>query len=461
MFLTSRSLNRSRDKDWEANYGDDPQCKNILDSNKISPLILSTVNGVETKDLGFSKLKDEPSLAVHLSLYPMKPLSQSPFFENWMQFTEKGRNIACRDKNLRADFTSERGCDGSTPTYPVRHAPWCGDWNASIIIASIDCGISENGQSSLVTAFSIYSKFGIISAKDNFNYVRKKATGDGYELQLRSKIDPSAEVLFVKEIAVPGYIEYMPAYGHFLNEILGRLLFMDMVLPTSIPMYWPDTPVTNEYFRLLNSSGILSDRKRFVLEMTHGNHRIKPVNLVAKRLYFITTPSAREDGFGDPLCAWVLHRYLHQAIQSLIPKQEKRQSINIRILQREIGGRIIRNIQELIDSLQSAFSTVNVAMIFAKPFQLLENLKSFNEADILIAPHGAGLNNMISMQTKASVVEIGFIDDGFSWPSDYLCLARNLGLRYFSSFALSGNQGSPLDVDVSDVVSIVKTILTT
>ena len=42
-------------------------------------------------------------------------------------------------------------------------------------------------------------------------------------------------------------------------------------------------------------------------------------------------------------------------------------------------------------------------------------------------------------------------------PSDFFCLGRNLGFRYWLPPTLEGEYGSPMRVDVADIVSIVRT----
>jgi hypothetical protein len=60
----------------------------------------------------------------------------------------------------------------------------------------------------------------------------------------------------------------------------------------------------------------------------------------------------------------------------------------------------------------------------------------------VISPHGAGLNNLVFARTGAAVVEVGFIDPDFHLPSDYMCLARNLGLSYWLVLPTQTGYGS-------------------
>lgn len=68
------------------------------------------------------------------------------------------------------------------------------------------------------------------------------------------------------------------------------------------------------------------------------------------------------------------------------------------------------------------------------------------------------MNNMLFLHQGCWVVEIGYIgspeNGGKPLPSDYVCLARNLGHKYFLSIAVSGGYGSPLVADLEDIRAV-------
>jgi hypothetical protein len=53
------------------------------------------------------------------------------------------------------------------------------------------------------------------------------------------------------------------------------------------------------------------------------------------------------------------------------------------------------------------------------------------------------------------VIEIGY-SGGMRMPSDFFCLARNLGLNYWISPSLSGSYDSPIVADIEDITSILQ-----
>lgn len=436
----------------------DVMCNDILDHRAshnqlmIKANVRSSVNQLNPKDIGYSKLMlNDPTANIVLSLAPMYPLiEEAPIIKNRVEMTDKALDKFCSVRHImRPEFMPERGCQGMRQSYPALHAPWCGDWNATIVVTTTDCGIVEDGQSHKNTIWSIYSKFGIISAKDKNNYGKKN--GSNFEINLRAKLDDNAQVYYLEEAAVVGYVEYPNAYGHFANEVLPRLLFLDKVLPLRTPLYWPNNFVSNEYYDLLKLKGLVSNRQVLLID---SNNNINKLNRVVKKLFFVTTTSSRGEGFGDPFCSWALQRLTYSTIQSMIPGDTQDKNI-IGVLQRKQSSRSIKNHEDLISALSMKFPLYKVLLLEARTGQLLENLKLFSSTFILIAPHGAGLNNMYGLRPNSSVIEVGFTSGDFSWPSDYLCLARNLGLRYFSTFAVSGSYESSLEVDVEDIVDIV------
>lgn len=355
----------------------------------------------------------------------------------------------------------------------VERMPWCGAWNSSAVVGVLDCGISESFQSHQSTLYSIYQKHGIVSAKDADNHLSRFKC-------LRSFIIPPGAVDFLPELAVAGYAEGVAAPGHFHNEVLPRLLFLDSVLPRHIPMAWPGGDIPQEFKKVFEAAGLLTNRTFIVTKLR------SPITQVAKRLYFVTS-STRQ---GDPLCLWSLHRLLHgmwmrvldhedksagaikaksstfgrilASVQSTAQSQSQNQSQPVKffVVQRPRGrSRSITNHRGLVDRLVAALPSVKVEEITFSEGSLMATARKLRSGKLFIAPHGAGLNNMFLLPHDATVVEIGYVGGAdFPWPSDYLCLARNLGFRYYASLAESGGQGSDLTANIDEIVSIAKEV---
>lgn len=64
--------------------------------------------------------------------------------------------------------------------------------------------------------------------------------------------------------------------------------------------------------------------------------------------------------------------------------------------------------------------------------------------------------NEMFLRQGCWVIEIGFIDPSFALPTDFYCFARNLGLKYWLSIAVSGSYSSGLVADMDDIHEIVE-----
>jgi capsular polysaccharide biosynthesis protein len=81
-----------------------------------------------------------------------------------------------------------------------------------------------------------------------------------------------------------------------------------------------------------------------------------------------------------------------------------------------------------------------------------EQVKLFAETEIVVAPHGAGLTNIMFCPEKTVVVEL-FGPPHYIRP-DYFQLAHNLGLQY--EYLLCIYQEYDLQVDINSLSQILR-----
>ena len=435
----------------------------------------SNITG-KARDIAYERLWEghDPSFKVwanltspHTHSSPIAWLFVNMLPDTYNAYCEK----SAKATRFQTEFTPQQGCTArqlGKLDHPVLGIPWCGHWNAKAVIGIIDCGIVENGQSHVNTAWSIYSKYGIISAKDVHNH-----QGATSMKTLRSKLLPNAPVVFLDELAVAGYAEYVQASGHFANEVLPKLLFLDKYLPARIPLLWPNTAtnkIAKAYQELMRDHGYLSTTRRFIpLPTTSDGLSVLPKTYVAKRLYFVTT----EQRAGEPLCLWALQRLVQSAWAAFATRMDSNTSgggeKKIIVLKRGHGkgSRSLSNHNQLVAALRNL--TGNSRTTGVEEFEiggehglsLAEAGKRLSKGKVFIAPHGGGLNNMFMLPSNATIVEIGYLSSAgsFAWPPDYLCLARNLGLQYYASLATEGNHDSPLKANVPEILEIVRRVL--
>lgn len=142
-------------------------------------------------------------------------------------------------------------------------------------------------------------------------------------------------------------------------------------------------------------------------------------------------------------------------------RQRPRNSIVV--LRRYDGlARSIANHDDLMAALRERFPDRSVEDWQATKDNFLATGEVMYNAAVIVGPHGANMNNMLYARRGTAVVEIGFVDTAdMSWPPDYLCLARNLGLPFWASVTKRGEYYTPLFIHVNRTVEIVAEALAT
>jgi hypothetical protein len=120
-------------------------------------------------------------------------------------------------------------------------------------------------------------------------------------------------------------------------------------------------------------------------------------------------------------------------------------------------SRSVVNQAELLAALGAAFPGVTIdAFEPTGDIPFLDVAARVYPARVVIGPHGANLNNIFGARPGTTMVEFGYAG-GMNMPSDFFCLGRNLGFHYWLSPSLEGEYGSPMRVNVPDIVNIVRT----
>ena len=119
------------------------------------------------------------------------------------------------------------------------------------------------------------------------------------------------------------------------------------------------------------------------------------------------------------------------------------------------GSRQLANGAELVAAVAARFPGVDVTEVAPSLANVEDTVAAVAAADVVLSPHGAGLNNILFARRGAAVVEVGFLQEDFHLPSDYACLARNLGLHYWLVLPADGSYGGPLTLDVGRTLAVV------
>jgi hypothetical protein len=121
------------------------------------------------------------------------------------------------------------------------------------------------------------------------------------------------------------------------------------------------------------------------------------------------------------------------------------------LLVKRHGSRAIANHDELLRDLLLIFPVI---VVHEGSESILDQLQMFSDSFLTIAPHGAGLSNIVAMQEKTSVIEI--LPNHMN--ACYAMLAFNLGLFYSPYCKPEFTQDNAVDVNSSYLVKIAKII---
>ena len=181
------------------------------------------------------------------------------------QMTSAGRTAFCGQRGQYSpDLEPEQACDGGMRAVPITY-PYCNRDTAPVAVVSVDCAISESLYAHGDIAWNLLSLSG--------GGVVMSFNGPG-----RWALPRGVAVSEYDELACAGTSVYPGAPGHFFNEILPRLVHLDLVLPARIPMLWPDGTIPGEILRTFQAAGVLSSRRAFVMTNAPRLHR-------ARRMY--------------------------------------------------------------------------------------------------------------------------------------------------------------------------------
>ena len=145
-------------------------------------------------------------------------------------------------------------------------------------------------------------------------------------------------------------------------------------------------------------------------------------------------------------CHWLCDRILSN-ITSCSSQASNNISFspNIFISRKKAGRRRIVNEDELIEKL----SRLGFVAYTLEDMSVAEQVRLFSQAEIVVAPHGAGLTNMIFSE-KVAVIELF----GSRIPLFYFTLAEGLGFQY--DFLKCQPQGEDMRVNYNEFSELIK-----
>jgi len=287
------------------------------------------------------------------------------------------------------------------------------------------------------------------------------------------------KVIEFDKLVVTGQV-YPAAVGHFVPQVLPRLIWVSSLLPDDVKVLvhsagtaGPDGLVSKpggivqRYLEPLFAAKLL-DRNRFVFVPQNQNAVYHAMQL------YVPIPSHFEhiihNAKGHNFARIVLLRALQaKKPQTQIPRDYRDKDIILVIHRtgtRAINneGNMIKGIQNLLDTdprfSPGAFFKHKLVIETFKPNpDVLDDVNMFDRAAMVVAPHGAGLANMMFASAGVPVLEICYeSQETMQCPNMYYLQAITLGLPYWS-LVNPGSYESKITANVGQVTKIVSTAL--
>ena len=232
---------------------------------------------------------------------------------------------------------------------------------------------------------------------------------------------------------------YPTSVGHFVPEQWPKVLLLHRHLPPSVPILVADSPPVRRYMAPLISAGVLpSNRVLF--------HKLSSDGTVVHADHVYTVLSSH---FSNVMSGDIAMMQARAVLDELSPPPVAADGrSHILLIDRSSARtRRVSNTPGVITTLRRA--AVEVGAIVGAPVDSLgvrswspagnisADVAAFRRAAMIVAPHGAGLANMIFASAGTPVIEICYDDfgaantKGMACPAMYAAMAVNLHLPYW------------------------------
>ena len=252
-----------------------------------------------------------------------------------------------------------------------------------------------------------------------------------------AKVNVTGEKVIHVDTLVPLVHHWSGAFYHFLIEALPRLILAEtqsIVSPNATFLVDREGKYVEDFLRLLG----YQNQIMFV----------RPGTVYCSSNMII--PPHSECGVGIPEALPLLRSRILTALHADQSQKERK----ILVIDRSLSQRrYITNQARMVEELSEAFPSSVFESIQLETMNISEQIRQFSQSKGVIAPHGAGLSNILFLSSEAFVVEI--------FPKHYvvkcyMALAKILKLAY-SGLILSGNfnSNSPMTMEPNEIKSII------
>ena len=232
---------------------------------------------------------------------------------------------------------------------------------------------------------------------------------------------------------------YPEAVGHFVPEHLPKALLLHKLLPAGVPILIADSPVSQRYLAPLFRSGALPRERVHLLNL--GKAQASTIR--AESVYGLVSSHFSNVASGDGTFAAARDAYAHGAAPAA-PR-------HVLLVDRGRKPRHVRNDDAAVAAIERALRDANrteLKVLRWRPAaQLEDDILAWRQAALVVAPHGAGLANLLFAREGCPVIEICYDETrGMLCPAMYAALGVNLHLPYWVITA-KGGYASGMQVD--------------
>jgi hypothetical protein len=212
--------------------------------------------------------------------------------------------------------------------------------------------------------------------------------------------DPSPTGPRPKELSLSSSIRSLPfdgpatcfgtaTYGHVLLQEVPRLLYAFEERPELTVITRKDPPrFMIELLALLQDKQVIT---RGVVELPRGLYRAAD---------YTFTADEEDTGFFRKESVNIIRRYLcHEACEADGPAEQSPRAV---YLSRRRSDRSFTNEADV----EAMMSAKGFAVIYSEDLDVAQEIALFQQADIIVGPHGAGLCNLVWVKPGTRVVEI-------------------------------------------------------
>jgi len=226
-------------------------------------------------------------------------------------------------------------------------------------------------------------------------------------------------------------------YYHFLIEQFTRLfMVLDMEGPVDAVLMYHSNRFMNESLALIG---------------LHGKALSFDDNQVPLFVEELIIPQSHICGIASVYILEIAKQYFDTKLK-LWPKQLNSTQKKITVIKRSGTTRIIKNHDQLIAQLQSTFPKEEI-VVFQEPFTILETAKLFASSDIVIAPHGSGLSNIIFTRPGSIIIEIYEAEIAVNFNTCFYPLAVAWGNKYYAYYYDNNI------VNIEEITNLIKKII--